>query len=321
MKKISFLPFTFVHFQGFIYLSCSLVKESMNISLGPKAKKAKKIVYGLSNRGGGGGSSRKKNVFGDSSSSEDEADNATGMARVNREIVKEQEALRKRAQAAAASMEKSVYDYDGVYDSFQNKESPKEERPPEERKSRYIGDLLKAAKKRERERDVIHERQIAKEQAEEERQADYVGKEKFVTKAYRRKLEERKLWEQEQKEREREEEENDVTKKKADVAFANFYGNFNRNVAMGGKGNNEEGESKDSKEDDKGVEKSNATPGGLGFLSGFERSSGPETADLSDTEGNKAASPKLSIREIREKKVQEARKRYLERKATTFALQ
>ena len=88
---------------------------------------------------------------------------------------------------------------------------------PKEKKSRYIGELLKAAKQRERERDVIHERKVAKEQAQEE--AEYMGKDKFVTKAYKQKLAERELWAQEEEARRLEEEEEDVTKRTGEGAF------------------------------------------------------------------------------------------------------
>eukprot|EP00980_Cylindrotheca_fusiformis_P001645 scaffold374_cov124-Cylindrotheca_fusiformis.AAC.4 len=296
----------------------------MNISLASKKKKAKKatIGYGLNNRSG----ASKTNVFGESSSSEDEQDDNGGTSnrrRVNQQILKEQDALRKRAQAAAASLEEnSVYDYDGAYDSFKAPENTNPSPKKEERSSKYIGDLLKAAKQRERERDLIYERKLAKEQAEEDGQSDYQGKEKFITNAYKRKLEERKQWEQEEKEKERQEDENDVTKKTAGTAFANFYGNLNRNVAMGG-------EKAGTAEDGYGsVERDNTEEApsrdGPGFLSGFERTDGAsEQGKDEDNEAeppsepkeeNEVSAPVLCLREKREEKVREARKRYLQRK-------
>lgn len=302
----------------------------MNISIAPKKKKPKNSIgYGLNNRGASA-----KNVFGESSSDEDDEDGGnkalSNKGRVNLEIAKEQAALRKRAQAAAASMDTSVYDYDGQYDSFKassdSAEAPKEE---EERKSRYIGDLLKAAKKRERERDIIYERKVAKEQAEEDAQADYQGKEKFVTKAYKRKLEERKQWEKQEKEKEREEEANDVTKKSGGAAFASFYGNFNRNVAMGGKNEQTEKEENQSHGGDQ-EQQSETKPFALGFMSGFERSSSEaveqepnksQPDDAKDSEPNTTKDTTMSIREKREQKVREARQRYLERKGKGAARQ
>ncbi|KAL3909527.1 MAG: hypothetical protein SGILL_008054, partial [Bacillariaceae sp.] len=220
----------------------------MNISLsgaGKKKKGSSSLGFGLNNRSDK--KSASKNVFGDDDeddeNSDDSGDNKetiSGRQAVNQQIAKEQAALRKRAQAALATAEDpSMYDYDGAYDSFKpdpEKEKAATDATNKERKSKYIGDLLKAAKVRERERDVIHERKIAREQAEEDAQDEYAGKEKFVTKAYKRKLEERKQWEIEQEEKQREEEENDVTKKSAGAAFAGFYGNFNKNVSVGGQG-------------------------------------------------------------------------------------
>lgn len=303
----------------------------MNIALDPKKKKEKKatIGYGLNNRKVG--TSLNNNVFGESSSEDEKDDNVGGMTnrgRVNQQIAKEQAALRKRAQAAAASVEESVYDYDGAYDSFKDSMKSDSSSKKEERSSKYIGDLLKAAKKRERERDVIYERKLAKEQAEEDAQADYQGKEKFITKAYKRKLEERKQWEQEEKQKERKEEENDVTKKSAGTAFANFYGNFNRNVAMGGdlEGDADTNDTNASVVRD-GLRQEAATSGET-FLNGFKRSDQPEGEDTSyqtvDAESHEGKAqlkesratevPAISMRERREEKVREARKRYTERK-------
>jgi coiled-coil domain-containing protein 55 len=303
----------------------------MNISLAPKKKKENKgsFGYGLNNRGADASSNN--NVFGESSSEdekEDSGETLTNRSRVNQQIAKEQAALRKRAQAAAASLEESVYDYDGAYDSFKASTATDPSPKKFERNSKYIGDLLKASKKRERERDVIYERKLAKEQAEEDAQADYQGKEKFITKAYKRKLEERKQWDQEEKQKEREEEENDVTKKSAGTAFANFYGNFNRNVALGGTKDGEEGNRGRDGSVERNSDVKEASTGGLGLLSGFERSDEttgqdkPHQKDEDDRNKVKLALmeepsaktvPTLSVREIREEKVREARNRYLER--------
>ena len=186
----------------------------MNINLSKKSKTSGSLGFGLNSRGSTKKKKKKSNVFDDGSDDDDgnsktgqggnggddvDTSELSGREQVNRQIAAEQAALRKRAQAAAAAIEDpSVYDYDGAYDSFkQEEEEDKEAKKAQDsdKKSRYIGDLLKAAKKRERERDAIYERKVAKEQAEEDAQAEYAGKEKFITKAYKRKLEERKKWE------------------------------------------------------------------------------------------------------------------------------
>jgi coiled-coil domain-containing protein 55 len=163
---------------------------NINLSAAASSKKKKdgknKLSYGLNKP-------KNSNVFGDDDSESDEekaegTNPSTSAARsaVNRDIAAEQEALRKRAQQAMANAANdSLYDYDGAYESFKpkNEEEEKQEKAaPEERKSRYIQDLLKQSKKREIEREAILERKIAREQAEEDAQAEYQGKEKFITK-------------------------------------------------------------------------------------------------------------------------------------------
>lgn len=317
----------------------------MNISLNAASTKKKRkgtLAFGLNNRKKN--TNNGSNIFGDDGdSSDDGSDDEVndGKSRrdiVNKQIAREQAARRRRAQLDLESVkDKSVYDYDGAYDSFQtgSEATKKEEAKDPEKKSKYIGDLLKAAKVRERERDAIFERRHAREQAEEDAKEDYKGKEKFVTKSYKRKLQERKQWELEQEQKEREEEANDVTKKSAGTAFAGFYGNLNRSTMMEQKtkddnalqnddvlGRNEEGD-KDGNKDEELPEDDDFDPR-KGFLGGFERSSrddtkldgGTNSSELvKDEHGEKVASlPKLSIREIREKKVAEARERYLKRR-------
>ena len=284
------------------------------------------------------------NVFGgdddDDDSNDDGGDTTSniqqgGRALVNQQIAKEQAALRRRAQAALASVEDpSMYDYDGAYDSFkpnvEKDDAGKDgQSQKEERKSKYIGDLLKAAKVRGRERDAIYERKLAREQEEEDAKEEYQGKEKFITKAYKRKLEERKLWEKEQEEQHQEEKANDVTKKSAGEAFASFYGNLNRNVAVGGseKVDTNDGDSEEYKEPLK-IDDDNFDPRqgrGIGFLGGFERSShakfeenqtsdSHQRTDQSNASATQPEKQPQSMREKREKKVAEARIRYLQRK-------
>jgi coiled-coil domain-containing protein 55 len=223
----------------------------MNISLSVSSKSGK-VGVGLNRRGADNKnvSSSKSNVFDEDDGDDDADDDVSGRGTVNRELAAEQAALRKRAAAAAAGKDPSVYDYDGVYDTFHDKPAEKktkdeeEQQQAEERKSRYIGDLLKAAEHRKRQRDVVFERKLAKEQEAEA--AEFANQERFVTKAYKRKLQERQLWQEQEDARAREEEAKDVTKAKGGKAWVNFYGNLSRNVTLGG-----------SKldDDDKGVEK------------------------------------------------------------------
>lgn len=291
------------------------------------------MAFGLNSRKKASNPS-KSNVFGDDGdSSDDESDEGNqGKSRrevVNKQIAREQAAHRRRAQAdLASSTERNVYDYDGAYDSFQQKQKDTTKKEvDQEKKSKYIEDLLKAAKVRERERDVIYERRNAKEQEEEDAKADYRGKEKFVTNSYKRKLQERKQWEVEQKQKEREEEANDVTKKSAGSAFAGFYGNLNRSAMTEQTNENLPSAAADRDKENGEKRKNSAGPPGdddfdprQGFLGGFERSSNGNAGGggivssepVEDESADKVT--KLSIRELREKKVAEARERYLKRK-------
>jgi len=209
------------------------------------------LGYGLNQRNnkkrkkrGGGGLTG----FADSddSSSDDNNSNTagrqlSGRSAINREIAAEQAALRKRAEAAMASsnMDSAMYDYDGEYDSFAlagKKESSstktqqqKEEAAAEKGQSRYISNLLKSSQRRAQEQEIIYERKVAKEQAEEDNM-EYEGKEKFITSAYKKKLAEREAWAKEEEVRAKREAEDDVTQKKG----GNFlFAGFGRNVIMG----------------------------------------------------------------------------------------
>jgi Coiled-coil domain-containing protein 55 (DUF2040) len=163
----------------------------MNINLSGVATHSKKqgkksIGFGLNKR--------KKNVF-EEDDDDDHADDTverqdsakSRREAVNREIAAEQEALRKRALRAMEHDSKSaaVFDYDAAYDSFQPPK--KDEKEPNKgddgpQKTRYVEDMLKQSKRRAIERDIVYERKVAREQEEESGQADFEGKDKFVTK-------------------------------------------------------------------------------------------------------------------------------------------
>lgn len=155
---------------------------------------------------------------------------------VNQDLIAEQTALRRRAQAAAVEGNE-VYDYDGAFDKIQGDRQAAAEAHQtknQDRSSRYVRDLLQAAGKRKRERDIIYDRKMTRQQAEEDAKADYRDKEKFVTAAYKKRLLEQELWQAKEAERERDEAANDVTKRTGGQAMTSFYGNMTRNVAMGG---------------------------------------------------------------------------------------
>ena len=285
-----------------------------------------------------------KNVFGDDSDDDDDDDDHDGRQpgdareNFNKQLGKVQDALRQRAQAMMAQNPYEEYEQQQEESNAISKESApiQQQSQQPERKSRYIADLLETANKRRRERETIYERKIAKQQALEDAEEDFAGKEKFITKAYRQKLEERKQWEAEEEERQRQEEAKDVTKlTTAGAAMANFYGNISKNVAMGGGNSTENAEKEkipdnkkqsrirhDSDDEDDFLPKK-GDGGGMGFLSGFERS-GEEpteavTQEATDETTNKGTKePELTQRERRERKVAEARIRYLQRKGLSL---
>ncbi|KAK9810734.1 hypothetical protein WJX73_003832 [Symbiochloris irregularis] len=170
-------------------------------------------------------------VFGD-----DEEDDSAPVQKsgVAREVAKQ--AAKKRIdtkvaaqQAAALAEDPSIFDYDGVYDDLQEQRVQPKQAEKLERKSRYIEGLLDKAKERQREQDVVYERRLAKErQAEDHLFGD---KDRFVTAAYKRKLEEDQKWLAEEKLREEIEAREDVVKK---GHMGDFYRHLmSNNVAFG----------------------------------------------------------------------------------------
>lgn len=183
-------------------------------------------------------------AMGDSDDEDDDEDEsaAAAKARANREVLKQQEALaakRRRdteaaakATAQALSQDATAFDYDGVYDDIQKSRGMKtqvQDAERVERKSRYIEDLLAKAETRKKENDISYERRLLKERLKEDHL--YADKDKFVTAAYRAKLEQDAKWLAEDKMKDAIEEEEDVTKR-ADMS--SFYSNLmNRNSSTG----------------------------------------------------------------------------------------
>ncbi|KAH7162439.1 coiled-coil domain-containing protein 55-domain containing protein [Dactylonectria estremocensis] len=104
----------------------------------------------------------------------------------------------RRNAEAAAQVDASVYEYDNVYDSFKPKKLATKE--DEEKKPKYMRNLMQAAEVRKRDALIAEEKKIAREREAEG--DEYEGKEKFVTEAYRKQQEENKRIEEEEKKRE-----------------------------------------------------------------------------------------------------------------------
>ncbi|KAL2112675.1 hypothetical protein VUR80DRAFT_6831 [Thermomyces stellatus] len=105
-------------------------------------------------------------------------------------------------------VDKSIYEYDTIYESIRPKKKTAAEDEGGERKSRYMSGLMAASSIRKRDQQIAEEKRIARErEAEGEEFAD---KEKFVTAAYRRQQEENRKAAEEEKRREEEEGKNNI---------------------------------------------------------------------------------------------------------------
>ncbi|KAK7390772.1 hypothetical protein VNO78_18840 [Psophocarpus tetragonolobus] len=135
-------------------------------------------------------------------------------------------------QKKALEEDPSVFDYDGVYDQMKEKVTRPLVQDREERRPKYIQNLIKKAKEREQYREIVYEKKIAKERSKDDHL--YADKDKFITEAYRKKLAERERQMELERLRELQEEREDVTKKKD--FLLDFYSNLDKNVAYGAKG-------------------------------------------------------------------------------------
>ncbi|RFU80849.1 coiled-coil domain-containing 55 [Trichoderma arundinaceum] len=120
---------------------------------------------------------------------------------------------RKNAEAAT-ELDASVYEYDSIYDSMKPKKSKSKE--DEERKPKYMQNLMRAADVRKRDQLIAEEKKIAREREAEG--DEFADKEKFVTEAYKKQQEENKRLEEEERRREEEE-----AKKNEGTGMSTFY--------------------------------------------------------------------------------------------------
>ncbi|KAJ1400164.1 hypothetical protein SESBI_29724 [Sesbania bispinosa] len=132
-------------------------------------------------------------------------------------------------QKKALEEDPSVFDYDGVYDKMKEKVARPLIQDREERKPKYIQNLIKKAKEREQYREIVYEKKIAKERSQDDHL--YADKDKYITEAYRKKLAEREKQMELERLRELQEERDDVTKKKD--FLLDFYANLDKNIAYG----------------------------------------------------------------------------------------
>jgi coiled-coil domain-containing protein 55 len=293
----------------------------MNVALlsaADRQKKKAKLSHGLNPP-----SSSNHNVFGGDDDEDDEEGSGDGRTKVNQELQRQQDFLRQRAPAA-------LYDFDGTYKERESEQKAKVD-TSKPKESRYMTDMLKAAKRRNFARDIAYERKLAREQEAEE--SEYAGKEKFITSAYRKKLEERQLWLKEEEEERKREETEDVTKQEAGIAA--FYSNFRHNVSVGGEAKEEtktpgflegfepatasidkasggRGDGEQDGERDSLRFQSSAKPS---FIDGFEAAEG--SISIGEEKEGCSDTPTNNLRELRDEKIAQARARYFARRRIT----
>jgi coiled-coil domain-containing protein 55 len=331
-----------------------------------------KLQYGLNKpgggSGGGGGASAKgtagsdpnaikkkkgplstKNVLMGSDDDDDDSDHSGNDKGGNTALLAHQDALRQRAeralQQAKAQGDDVLYDYDGAYDSFSSEAKAKAKEEHESSsanntkpKSKYITGLLKNAEKRQHILENIREKQNAKQlkQEEEENEALYGQKEKFVTKSYKRKLQERQRWVEEEEAQEKRDKEHKGGLGNAREGFSLGASSMVRNVVVnGGDYNNAEEahESKKSQPDGK-------QPAAPSWMDGFAaapnddvQQSGPPTlgkgaveqaesknsrpheadADLKEDDATRNKRQRLAVLRQRDKKLSTLREEYFGR--------
>ncbi|KAG0626730.1 hypothetical protein M758_2G147100 [Ceratodon purpureus] len=140
----------------------------------------------------------------------------------------------------------TAFDYDGVYDEMKGNQARPIHEDRAKREPKYIGKLLEKAKVRAREQDIVYERQLAKEREKEDHL--YGDKEKFVTGAYKKKLQEQAKWLEEERRREAEEQKHEVGNKSD---MSDFYRNLLKsNVAFGARNVSKPGEKASGAEKD-----------------------------------------------------------------------
>lgn len=104
----------------------------------------------------------------------------------------------------ASQLDSSVYDYDGVYETFQAAKEKTKDSNGEASGPKYMTSLLTSAEQRKRDQLRAKEKLLQKEREQEG--DEFADKEKFVTRAYKKQQEEIKVMEEEERKRAAEEE-------------------------------------------------------------------------------------------------------------------
>jgi len=147
-------------------------------------------------------------------------DEGSAAAQLAREQARKAKLQEKQRQAALAE-DASVFDYDAVYDGIQESKTRQLEAKvasAPKAQAKYIPELLQKAEFRARENDIIYNKNLLRDREKEDHL--FADKEKFVTPAYKEKLQQDKLWQEEQARKEATE--SDVTKSSMTAFYANL---------------------------------------------------------------------------------------------------
>ena len=176
-------------------------------------------------------------AFGAHEEEDDEEESMSAQEQVNHAILQAQasEARKKKAQATydqALAEDSSVFEYDGVYDAMQEKRAASAQarkKKEAKREPKYINNILKMAEYKKREEERVKERVEARERLKE--LEEFGETEKFVTSAYKKKLQEWQALDAEDARQAAIEAKQDVRKKDN---MDSFYVNLmHDNVSMG----------------------------------------------------------------------------------------
>ncbi|KAK8791131.1 hypothetical protein WA158_005762 [Blastocystis sp. Blastoise] len=167
----------------------------------------------------------------------DTNDQLTSKEEREKRIMREELANQKRlalndASVSAQSVNlEDEYDYDKYLDEkIAVEEAEKKLKTYEKPKSKYIHLLKKRADERNRENEIIYEKQIQKEREEEGE--EFAGKEQYITTGYKKKLQEQKKWLAEQAVKDKKDEE---TSAKTVGNMSDYYMNFmTKNISVMG---------------------------------------------------------------------------------------
>jgi len=174
----------------------------------PKPKKPLLSAFAADDDGGDARSGEEDSgIFGASKAKKNDQKNPVKSKGKDVSIVNAQLAtfneLSKKAEQAAAEVDPSMYDYDGVWEDMKAVDRRKkkvEELDAIERKPKYMENLLASAEVRKRDQLRAKEKMLQKEREEEGE--EFKDKEKFVTEAYKKQQEELKKLEEEERARE-----------------------------------------------------------------------------------------------------------------------